>query len=72
MDRRNAGAYLGHSPKTLANWHSQGIGPKCYFVSGKAFYYRSDLDAFIRGETAVYRGLFAAELSACTISVNQR
>jgi hypothetical protein len=48
--RKDAARYIGHSEKTLANWATQGKGPRCVRVSGRCFYYLTDLDAFIRGE----------------------
>ena len=53
MDRPNAAAYIGHSPKTLANWHSQGIGPECILVGGRAFYFKDRLDNFIQNNQSV-------------------
>lgn len=50
MTRRDAAAYLGRKAKTLAQWSSEGRGPRMCRVGGRVFYFRSDLDAFIRGE----------------------
>jgi Helix-turn-helix domain len=50
MARDDAARYLGHKPKTLAMWKLQGRGPRAHKVGGRVFYYRADLDAFIRGE----------------------
>lgn len=52
MTRDDAARYLGHQPKTLAMWTLQGKGPRSVKVGGRVFYYRADLDAFIRGEAA--------------------
>ena len=52
MDRENAALYLGLMPKTLAMWTMQNRGPRSLKVAGRIFYYRADLDAFIRGEAA--------------------
>ena len=49
MSRRDAAAYLGISPKTLAQWACSNQGPPSKRVGGRAFYYRADLDAFIEG-----------------------
>lgn len=49
MTREDAARYLGHQPKTLAMWAISGKGPPSVKVGGRVFYYRSDLDAFIRG-----------------------
>jgi hypothetical protein len=49
MDRENAAQYLGHQPKTLAMWAYQGKGPRSVKVGGRVFYFRKDLDEFIRG-----------------------
>ena len=51
MDRANAAAYLGYAPKTLAIWLGQGKGPKYLKASGRVFYFKEDLDAFLRGES---------------------
>lgn len=52
MTRQDAARYLGHTSKTLAMWQVQGRGPKSVLVGGKRFYFKDDLDAFIRGEKA--------------------
>lgn len=52
MTRQDAARYLGHTSKTLAMWQLQGKGPKSVLVGGKRFYFRDDLDAFIRGAGA--------------------
>jgi hypothetical protein len=49
MTREDAARYLGHQPKTLAMWALSGKGPRSVKVGGRCFYFRSDLDAFIRG-----------------------
>jgi hypothetical protein len=48
MDRKNAAKYLGHAEKTLAQWATQGRGPRSLKVGGRVFYFRHDLDEFIR------------------------
>jgi hypothetical protein len=52
MTRDDAARYLGHSPKTLAQWQVYGKGPRSVRVAGRVFYYRDDLDTFIRGGAA--------------------
>jgi hypothetical protein len=47
LDRYNAALYLGIAAKTLANYRSRGIGPRCVRVGGRAFYYLADLEAFV-------------------------
>jgi hypothetical protein len=49
MARGDAALYLGHQPKTLAMWALQGKGPRSLKVGGRVFYFKDDLDAFIRG-----------------------
>jgi hypothetical protein len=49
MARGDAARYLGHQPKTLAMWALQGKGPRSLKVGGRVFYFKDDLDAFIRG-----------------------
>ena len=51
MDRVNAARYLGLSPKTLAMYAVRGTGPK-YVKRGKVFYFRNDLDNWLRGDLA--------------------
>ena len=50
MTRRDAAAYLGLAEKTLAQWKSEGRGPRAYLVGGRVFHFKVDLDAFVRGE----------------------
>jgi len=52
MDRKNAAEYLGHAEKTLAQWATQGKGPRSVKVGGRVFYFRADLDEFIRAGSA--------------------
>lgn len=52
MTRADAARYLGYEPKTLSMWQLQGKGPRPVRVGGRVFYYKQDLDAFIRGEAA--------------------
>ncbi len=46
MDRKNAAAFLGREPKTLADWQSRGVGPRSVRVGGRVFYYLADLEAY--------------------------
>ena len=50
MTRRDAAKYLGLSEKTLAMYASRKTGPK-FVKPGRTFYFKSDLDAWVRGET---------------------
>ena len=52
MSRKNAAVYLGRAEKTLATWETEGKGPRSCLVGGRRFYFKDDLDAFIRGEAA--------------------
>ena len=52
MTRENAAIYLGLKPKTLAMWELEKKGPSSLKVGGRRFYFKDDLDAFIRGEAA--------------------
>lgn len=52
MTREHAARYLGYQSKTLAMWELEGKGPRSVKVGGRRFYFKTDLDAFIRGETA--------------------
>ncbi|TDB86444.1 DNA-binding protein [Actinomadura sp. KC216] len=44
---KEVAAYLRKSPKTLANWRSQGIGPKPRKVGHSVLYRRRDVDAWL-------------------------
>jgi hypothetical protein len=50
MSRENSARYLGLKEKTLAMWALQGKGPRFVRVGSRVFYFKNDLDAFIRGE----------------------
>ena len=52
MDRKNTARYLGRKVKTLAMWAMEGKGPRSVLVGGRRFYFKSDVDSFIRGEPA--------------------
>ena len=52
MDRKNAGKYINRAAKTLAIWAMEKRGPPVHKIAGRCFYYKDDLDAFIRGEAA--------------------
>lgn len=52
MARTDAARYLGVAEKTLAMWALVDKGPRSVKVGGRVFYYRVDLDTFIRGEAA--------------------
>lgn len=49
MDRRNAALALNKSEQTLANWKTQGIGPRCFVVNGRAYYDAQEVFAYGRG-----------------------
>ena len=51
-DRRNAARYLGKSAQTLAVWATQGKGPAPHRVGGRAYYYFTDLEAYVAAELA--------------------
>lgn len=57
LDRKNAAAYLGCAPKTLAEWRCRGQGPRCVRVGGRVFYYQSDLDAWVAGQAGNFQNL---------------
>jgi hypothetical protein len=46
LSRADAATFLGLRPKTLASWHSLGIGPVARRVGGRQFYRLADLEAF--------------------------
>lgn len=47
LDVKNAASYCGLSVKTLAMKRCAGTGPK-FVKLGRVFYYREDLDAWLR------------------------
>lgn len=51
MDKNSAASYLGLSIKTLAMKRCDGSGPK-FVKRGRVFYYRTDLDAWLRAGQA--------------------
>ncbi|MET4807497.1 helix-turn-helix domain-containing protein [Limibacillus sp. MBR-115] len=51
LTAKEAARFLGHEPKTLANWRCQGKGPQPRKVGGRVFYRLEDLQAFVNGET---------------------
>lgn len=53
LDRQNAAAFLGRSPKTLAEWQRLGFGPPSFKVGGRRFYRMDDLKPYASGETPV-------------------
>ncbi|QCI95171.1 AlpA family transcriptional regulator [Novosphingobium sp. EMRT-2] len=46
VSRSDAAAFLGLTPKTLADYKSRGIGPCPRKVGGRVFYRLIDLEAF--------------------------
>jgi Helix-turn-helix domain len=47
MNRKNAALYLGLSEKTLAMHASRGTGP-AFIKPGRVFYFRDDLDDWLK------------------------
>jgi predicted DNA-binding transcriptional regulator AlpA len=66
MDTTNAAVYTGLAVKTLATMRGNGTGPK-YVKIGKVFYYREDLDAWLKSSvvnsTAQARTLANAQVA---------
>lgn len=50
MDRKNAAKALGKSAQTLANWATNGFGPRPFIVGGRAYYWAEQVFAFGRGD----------------------
>ena len=48
MTREHSAQYLGMKPKTLAMWALQGKGPRSVKVGGRRFYFKEELDRFVR------------------------
>ncbi len=53
VSRKDAAAFLGRAPKTLAEWSVAGRGPKPIRVGGRCFYKLEELQAFAQGDAAV-------------------
>lgn len=53
VTRREAAAYLGRTPKTLAVWASRGVGPTPVNVCGRIFYRLDELERVMAGDSAV-------------------
>lgn len=50
VNPRNAGVFLDRSTRTLANWRSQGRGPRWKKVGGRVFYDLDGLRKFVDGD----------------------
>ncbi len=50
LTRKDAAAYLGRAPKTLAMWAMVGTGPPALKVGGRIFYRLDDLRRFAGAE----------------------
>jgi hypothetical protein len=50
LTREDAAAFLGFTPKTMAEWQSKGLGPKSHKIGGRRFYYVTDLESFLQQE----------------------
>jgi len=61
MDAKNAATYCGLTVKTLAIKRCNGTGPK-FRKLGRVFYYREDLDAWLRN------GIVSSTAQARTLS----
>ena len=48
LSRQDAAKYLGLNAKTLAMWGLAGKGPRSIKLGGRRFYFRAELDRFIR------------------------
>lgn len=52
VSRRDAAAFIGRDPKTLANWATEGKGPRGIRCGGRIYYAFEDLQRFAQGEAA--------------------
>lgn len=48
MTTKEAAEYLRYSVASLQLWRKQGNSPKFFQVNRKVFYYKDDLDAWIK------------------------
>jgi hypothetical protein len=51
LTTEEAAIYLNNAAGTLENWRIKSMGPKYYKPAGKVYYFKKDLDAWIKGET---------------------
>lgn len=49
LSRRDAAKFIGVEARTLANWKSQGVGPRQVKIGGRVFYRLTDLSTFVEG-----------------------
>jgi len=49
VDAKNASAYVGLSPKTMAMMRCNGTGPK-FVKRGRIFYFKEDLDGWLNAD----------------------
>lgn len=49
LSPKEAAEYLHMSADTLANWRSSGTGPKFNQPAKKVYYFKDDLDEWIKG-----------------------
>ena len=47
VSRIEAAKFLGFKPKTLAEWHRKGLGPKSLMVGGRRFYALEELMRYV-------------------------
>ena len=47
VSRAEAATFLGFKPKTLAEWHRKGLGPKSQMVGGRRFYALDELVRYV-------------------------
>lgn len=50
LDRKGAAAYIGISPKTLANMQTRGLGPRSTLVGGRRYYKIDDVMGYVSGD----------------------
>lgn len=53
VTRADAARFLGFKPKTLAEWHRLGIGPRSLLVGGRRFYRLTELCEYADGSRSV-------------------
>ena len=47
VSRVEAAKFLGFKPKTLAEWHRKGLGPRSQMVGGRRFYALDELVRYV-------------------------
>lgn len=59
LNAKQAAAYLGAAPETLATWRCRGGGPQFIKIGASVRYLKSDLDAWMNARKVSFYGQLA-------------